>query len=599
MRYGFPEKAARELRFYEGLFRLLRRIRVATPGSDRTVADLIERQAARTPERPAIFFEDRVVTFAEWERAANEVAHWALELGVRSGDAVALLMENRPEFLFVWAGLAKIGAVTALLNATQTGKALAHSISISGARHLILGCELGAAYQSAAPFLVQTPAVWTAGGSLAGTESLDPRLAAAPAQPIGREARAGLKGRDPCFLVYTSGTTGLPKAARISHARVFMMMNAFSALAKASAASRMYIPLPLYHTSGGICAIGAVLTVGGAVVLKRKFSVQNFWDDCARTGATHFIYIGELCRYLLNAPPHALERAHKLQAAIGNGLRPEIWMPFKERFAIPRIVEFYGATEGNVSLFNFDGRPGAVGRIPPFMKRAFHMRLIAFDVVAGVPIRDAAGRCRECRPGEIGEAIGRISDTATRARFEGYTAAGDTQKKILAGVFQSGDRWFRTGDLLRQDAQGYFYFVDRIGDTFRWKGENVATSEVAEALSLVPGIGEANVYGVAIPGLEGRAGMAALTVNGELDLDLLADRLVAALAPYARPVFLRVTGEMDATATFKHKKVDLAREGFDPAATRDALYFRDPEAGRYLPLDAERYRAIVAGRVRL
>lgn len=599
MPHAFPRAVAREMRFYDGLVRLLRRIRTAKPDSDSTLADVIEAQATKTPDRPAIHFEDRIVSYGEWNKAANAVAHWARAQGIRAGDVVALLMENRPEFLVMWTGLAKIGAVTALLNATQTGKALAHSITISHARHLILGAELGGAYQSAAPLLGQTPKVWAAGGVVAGTESLDAHLAAGPATPVGREARAGLKGRDACFLVYTSGTTGLPKAARISHARVFMMMNAFSALGKAGPRSRMYIPLPLYHTSGGICAVGAVLTVGGAIILRRKFSVQNFWDDCARYGATHFIYIGELCRYLLNAPPHPLERAHRLEAAIGNGLRPEIWVPFKERFQIPRIVEFYGATEGNVSLFNFDGRPGAVGRIPPLLKHAFHMRLIAFDPATGEPARDAQGRCRECRPGETGEAVGRISDKAVRARFEGYTAEDDTRKKILADAFEPGDRWFRTGDLLRQDAQGYFYFVDRIGDTFRWKGENVATSEVSEALSLVPGVSEANVYGVSIPGLEGRAGMAALTTSGELDLDLLADTLVAALAPYARPVFLRMKGEMDATATFKHKKVDLAREGFDPSTTSDPLYFREPDAGRYLPLDADGYRAIVAGKVRL
>ncbi len=595
---GLVDRVRRDLRFYGGLARLLRRIRVAKPGSHWTLADVLEREASRAPDRPAILFEGRAITYAEWESAANAVARWALALGIRRGDVIALLMENRPEFLFVWAGLAKIGAATALLNSSQSGKSLAHGIATSGARHIIVGAELGAAYRNTLAHLTEPPYAWSLGGRVLGTRELDEFLTTKVA-PVGREARRGLSGADTCFYVFTSGTTGLPKAARISHARVAMMMNAFSALARANAKSRMYIPLPLYHTSGGICAVGAVLTVGGTIILRRKFSVHAFWDDCVRYGATHFIYIGELCRYLLNAPAHPQERMHRLQGAIGNGLRPDIWTDFQTRFAIPDIVEFYGATEGNVSLFNFDGKPGAVGRIPRWMKSFLHMRLVAFDDAAGEPARNARGRCRECRPGEIGEAIGRISETATRARFEGYTEQSDTQRKILRDVFKTGDAWFRTGDLLRQDEAGYFYFVDRVGDTFRWKGENVATSEVSEALSHVPGVREANVYGVAIPGLEGRAGMAALTVDGELDLDRLADALVAALAPFARPVFLRVKDELEATATFKHKKTDLVREGFDPAAISDPLYFHDPEAGRFVPLSEERYRAIVGGKVRL
>jgi fatty-acyl-CoA synthase len=592
-------RLARELRFYGGLIRMLRRIRVARPDSRQSVADILESKAAETPAAAAIHFEDRLITYRAWNQAANRIARWGLEQGIRRGEVVALLMDNRPEFLFVWAGLAKIGAVTALINASQTGKALAHSISLAQARHLILGAELSTAFTSAAILIGRPPKVWTLGGSIPGTEDLDPRLAAIQDHPLDRGARSGLKGSDTCFLVYTSGTTGLPKAALISHARVLLMMNAFSALAKASASSRIYIPLPLYHTSGGICAVGAVLTVGGSLIIRRKFSAQSFWQDCAHHKATHFIYIGELCRYLLNAPAHAQERAHTLQAAIGNGLRPEIWGPFKARFNIPEILEFYGATEGNVSLFNFDGREGAVGRIPPFIKRALHVRLIAIDLENDGPIRGEGGLCVECRPGEVGEAIGRISDKHTRAGFEGYTAKTDTAKKIVGDVFSLGDRWFRTGDLLRQDTDGYFYFVDRIGDTFRWKGENVATCEVAQALGLVPGIKEANVYGVAVPGTDGRAGMAALNVEGELDMDLLADRLVAALAPYARPVFLRLKGEIETTATFKQKKGELAREGFDPAASKDPLFVQEAETGRYVPLTPERYRAILKGKVRL
>ncbi|MFO1187577.1 MAG: long-chain-acyl-CoA synthetase [Alphaproteobacteria bacterium] len=579
-------RLAREARFYRGLLRMLRRIRVARPDSHETLADIIETQARLTPGAPAIYFEDRILTYDDWNRAANRVARWALEEHIRRGETVAILMENRPEFLIAWTGLAKIGAVGALLNTSQSGEALAHSLDISHARHLILGAELSAAFQSVAGRLRHPVKAWALGGHVPGTEDLDVRLAALQDHPVDRSVRAGLTGKDTCFLVYTSGTTGLPKAALISHARVFLMMNAFSALANAKPTSRMYIPLPLYHTSGGICAVGAVATVGGSLILRRKFSVHGFWEDCARYRATHFIYIGELCRYLLNAPPQALERAHTLQTAIGNGLRPEVWEKFKARFNIPEIVEFYGATEGNVSLFNFDGRPGAVGRIPRFMKRALHMRLVAIDLATEQPVRGADGLCVECRPGEAGEAIGRISEKDTRARFEGYTAKADTERKVLSDVFKRGDRWFRTGDLLRQDTDGYFYFVDRIGDTFRWKGENVATCEVSKALASVPGIKEANVYGVPVPGTDGKAGMAAIHVESYLDMDALADRLVAMLAPYARPVFLRVKDEIDDGHLQAQENRPCAPR-VRPQGDARSIFVHDAQEGRCVPLDEE------------
>jgi fatty-acyl-CoA synthase len=337
--------------------------------------------------------------------------------------------------------------------------------------------------------------------------------------------------------------------------------------------------------------------LGGALILKRKFSVHEFWSDIHKYDATIFEYIGELCRYLLNAPPSPLEKGHKIRAITGNGLRPEIWREFQQRFAIPRIVEFYGATEGNVSMLNYDGTVGAVGRTPEYLEWLLPSRVVRFDVEKEMPVRGPDGLCIECVPGEVGETIGGISTRAGR-EFEGYTNRAESEKKMLRDVFRKGDLWFRTGDLMRRDAHGYFYFVDRIGDTFRWKGENVSTGEVGEALAAVPGILEANVYGVSVVGAEGRAGMAALVVNGDFNLDELPVRLKNRLAPYARPIFLRLSPRIDVTGTFKQRKVDLVREGFDPAAIADPVYFLDPDTGKYERLTPERYADIVAGRVK-
>jgi fatty-acyl-CoA synthase len=332
--------------------------------------------------------------------------------------------------------------------------------------------------------------------------------------------------------------------------------------------------------------------------LQEKFSARRFWDDVARWDCTLFQYIGELCRYLLNAPVNANENAHRLRLAFGNGLRADIWRAFQTRFQIPHIVEFYAATEGTFSLINVEGEPGAIGRVPPFLAHRFPSALVKFDTTRGAPIRDAQGLCLPCARGETGEAIGKIgAGSEAAARFEGYTNTGDSEAKVLRNVFAPGDAWFRTGDLMRQDDKGFFYFVDRIGDTFRWKGENVSTFEVAEALAACPGVAEATAYGVLISGADGRAGMATLVTGEGFDLGVLHKHIAAHLPAYARPLFLRLSQEIATTDTFKQKKAQLAREGFDPGKIADALYFDDGNA--YVPLDAALFAKINAGELRL
>jgi fatty-acyl-CoA synthase len=357
----------------------------------------------------------------------------------------------------------------------------------------------------------------------------------------------------------------------------------------------------MYHSVGGVVAIGAALVNGGSVLIRDRFSASQFWDDVSRFDCTLFQYIGELCRYLVQAAPHPREREHRLRLACGNGLRPDVWNAFKDRFRIAQILEFYAATEGNFSLYNAEGEPGAIGRIPPFLARRLPTALIAFDVDKGEPVRDPNGYCVRCSTDEVGEAIGQIPRAREGAggRFEGYTNERDSKKKILRDVFEPGDAWFRTGDLMRRDARGFFYFVDRIGDTFRWKGENVATSEVAQAMMECPGVLEANVYGVTVPRADGRAGMAALVVDGRFDLAVLRAHLGTRLPVYARPLFLRILGEMAVTTTFKHKKSELQGAGYDPSQTEDAIYFNDAARGAFVRLDRTLCKRIQRGETRV
>ena len=335
---------------------------------------------------------------------------------------------------------------------------------------------------------------------------------------------------------------------------------------------------------------------GGTLVLKKKFSASQFWPDIAEHRCTMFVYIGELCRYLVNQPTQDQERS-PLKMAFGNGLRPDVWDKMNARFKIEQILEFYGSTEGNVSMFNFDGKPGAIGRIPKYLRKRFNVKLVRFDVETEQPERNAQGFCIECRPGEIGEAIGAMGDDP-RTSFAGYADKAATEKKVLHGAFAANDSWFRTGDLMRQDDEGYFYFIDRIGDTFRWKGENVSTGEVAEQLSQIPGVTEVNVYGVTVPHADGRAGMASLVAGPTFDLAEFQAKSEAALPPYAQPLFLRLQPEFETTGTLKYRKVDLVEEGFDPSKAKEPLYFKEPGVG-YVLIDAALLARIEAGDVRL
>jgi fatty-acyl-CoA synthase len=594
---GLISAIKREAIYLGSIARTLWLLRRVKPHSTRSIVDIVEDQAKARPGNIAIYYLDQAMSYAQLDARANRYAHWALAQGIGRSTPVALLMENRPDFLCAWLGMFKVGAQVALINTNLVGAALAHSINVSGARHTIVGAELVRQFLDA-PFEAP-PMLWVEGiDPLDGhIGNLSSALTAAPETSPGKQARAGVTLKDRAFFIYTSGTTGLPKAANFSHMRMLFMMSGFVGALRPRETDRIYDPLPLYHSTGGVCAVGLAFFSGGALVIKRRFSVHEFWDDVHTYGATMFEYIGELCRYLLNAPPSPLERGHKIRAITGNGLRPEIWREFQARFHIPRIVEFYGATESNVSMLNYDGTVGAVGRVPEYLEWLLPSRVVRFDVEKEMPVRGPDGLCVECEADEVGEAIGGMSKRAGR-EFEGYTNRAESDKKMLRDVFAPGDTWFRTGDLMRRDAHGYFYFVDRIGDTFRWKGENVSTGEVGEVLAAAPGILEASVYGVTVPGVDGRAGMASLVVNGDFRLDLLPDRLQHRLAHYARPIFLRLSPRIDVTGTFKQRKMDLVRDGFDPSAIADPLYVMDPDSGAYERLTPQIYADIVEGRTK-
>ncbi len=567
---------------------------------DRIFPTMIEELAERLGDAPALLSDRECLTYRELAERSNQYARWALEQGIAKGDVVCLLMTNRPEYLAIWLGITSVGGVVALLNTNLVGPSLSHCINIVEPKYLIIAGEFVDPLTTALSRLTLSPSIWIHGVNHLSYQRVDLDIRQRSGEVLSSEERRPLTIEDRALYIFTSGTTGLPKAANISHARVMQWSHWFSGMMGAQPTDRMYNCLPMYHSIGGVLVPGATLIAGGAVVIREKFSASQFWNDVIHWDCTMFQYIGELCRYLLHAAPSSNETSHRIRMACGNGLATEVWDRFKERFQIPNIFEFYAATEGGVSLFNIEGKRGAIGHIPAYLAHRFSPPLVLFDIEKGEPVRNDQGFCIRCALNEVGEAIGKIADEPSNvgSRFEGYTNKKASDQKILRNVFEPGDAWVRTGDLMRKDEQGFFYFVDRIGDTFRWKGENVSTSEVSNAIGTFPGVLHANVYGVAIPNTEGRAGMVALVIEHPIDLSTFRKHLLTFLPSYACPLFLRIQDDVELTGTFKYSKTELVRQGYDPVATTDAIYFDNPESHSFIRLNEALYHRIQNGYVR-
>jgi len=557
-----------------------------------TLADRLEEQARKQGERPFLIYAGQPYSYAQVDARANQMAHTFYAKGLRAGDVCGLLMENRPEFFCSWFGLVKLGVVVAFINTQVNGRALLHALQTTAAKAVVVGeeCLGNLAATDELPALsywllpdAENP--WTAALPKVVDGHFAARLDSAPASAFPRDMRAGIEAQAPTLLIFTSGTTGLPKAARYSHMRWLSSGDVMEVTLQATCEDVFYCCLPLYHGAAATSVTSTALRAGASIVVRRKFSVREFWKDVREQRISVFQYIGEICRYLLNQPVVDREREHSLRCMLGAGLTPESWQRWVERFGPIQIFEGWGATEANANLINVDNYAGSCGRVPDWSRT--NLRLVRYDVENDCHPRDAQGFYQLCEVGEVGEAMGFIVDHPDigGGRFEGYTSAEASEGKIRRNVFCPGDAYWSSGDLLRQDSDGYCYFVDRIGDTFRWKSENVSTQEVADALGDLPGLELINIYGVQVPGHEGRAGMAAVLMQAGQDFDPEAFYALTeqSLPRYAAPVFVRVSAAADLTSTFKLRKVDLQRQGYCPQACQDPLFIRDEQARSYLP----------------
>ena len=571
------------------------------PSDEISMIDKLQDHAANLPDNAALLFEDRRISWSELNAKANQMANYFRSRGVTYGDKIAVNMENRPELLFVVMGAQKLGAVAGMVNTGQTHEALAHSLKLIEPKLVVVGSECLGNMESVADIIEAHHAdkmLYVADTGHAGSPAgyLDLMAEAEGQDTANITPDKVLTLGTPTYYIFTSGTTGLPKASITTHMKILRAGTQFGVnVMTLGPDDTYYCALPLYHSNALVVGFGSCLAGGATLALRRKFSASQFWEDCIKFEATAAIYIGELLRYLLAQPERESDRSHNVTRVLGNGLRPDIWMEFKNRFGIARIHEFYGASEGNsgfVNIFNFDK---TVGWSPGY---GSDWDVVSYDVDEDLPIRGADEHLQKVEIDQTGLLIFKISE---KNPFDGYTDAQASEKKILRDVFEKGDAWFNTGDLVVLQKHGHIQFGDRIGDTFRWQGENVATTEVESVIMKWPEIEDAVVYGVTVPGRDGRCGMLYLTQKeeGKLDLNGLAAHMRENLPTYAVPRFIRIGQKVDVTGTFKFQKSKLKNAAYNVAEVDDPLHLLARDADGVEPITAEVQASIDKGDVRL
>lgn len=563
----------------KGLYTLIS----SKPDKYRSIGSHLEAHAKKRPKAPAIRYQDDEFSYQQVNAWVNRYAQYFLSQGIKAGETIGINIENRTECLISVLATVKVGAVAAMINTSQRGEVLLHSINLVKPKLMLIGEEqvenmatvvesldiklrtqlyyLEDSGQRPCPSYYQNLEILTQGLNEENPDTTDK-----------------IQMRQPCFYIFTSGTTGLPKASVMSHYRWHKSMAGMGlASMRLRSDDVMYLSLPLYHNNALTVSMAGILGSGGCIAISRKFSSSRFWDEVRHYQATTFCYIGELCRYLLNNKPQTNDKDHKIRAIIGNGLRPDIWMEFKQRFAIDHINEFYGASECNLVFTNAFNLDCTAGICPlPY-------NIVAYDIEADEALRDQNGFMIPVKKGETGLLITEINP---KQPFEGYTDKAASEKKILSHVFQSNDQWFNTGDLVINQGLRHIAFADRLGDTFRWKGENVATTEVEAVANEFPGVEHSVAYGVEIPGTDGRAGMAALTITDIEDFDAgsFSRHLHEKLPAYAVPLFIRIREQEEVTGTFKYRKVELKKEHYDLAQVQEPIFVMLPEQGQFEPL---------------
>ncbi|RWS29198.1 Long-chain fatty acid transport protein 1-like protein [Leptotrombidium deliense] len=553
------------------------------------------------PNKVAISYKDEEWTYEELDTFSNKVANVLLNCGLKVGDEISLFMTPKPEYVGFWLGAAKTGIITALINTNQKDETLLHSITTVNSKAVIFGNELQQSIKQIYETIRENKNIQLFCYGDFDSKTLPVKNMNRLIEDSSDDDPVHLdngKFTDRLFYVYTSGTTGMPKAVIIKHSRYLYLSSVVRNLLLLRDDDVVYTVIPLYHMAGGCIGTGLCLVWGNSIVIRSSFSASNFWKDCVKYKCTIAQYVGELCRYLLLQPKSEFDSTHKVRLMFGNGLRPNIWKEFQERFQIETIGEFYGASEGNSNVINMDNTVGSCGFISQLLPGRitdffFPVSLIRVNEETGEAIRGPDGLCVRCQPNQCGEFIGKIVKEDPTREFDGYLNTEATNKKIIRDVYRKGDMYFRSGDLLYLDQFGYVFFKDRTGDTYRWKGENVSTTEVEEVISKIIKHRDCIVYGVEIPGCEGRAGMVAIAGDTTVEMDKLYIKLGNKLPKYAIPVFVRLTEKIELTGTFKMSKTVLQKQAFNPTITDDQIFVIDTNKNGYVKMDRYLYEDII------
>ena len=565
---------------------------------DDSIGRYLEANAVKYADKAALICEEGTWTYKEYNEEVNRLANHLISLGIKKGDVFVVIMENQPEILFCLGAAAKIGASASMINFNLRDKALHHCITIEPCKAIIVGEGQVQGFEeirgdlSLAP---DFPVYWMADGNRdpmpEGYQDLKKIMAAGSAE--NPATTNTVNTHDAFAFVFTSGTTGLPKAAYQYHRSwIKVGLGMGKLMLKLTSKDRWYACLPFFHTNPVKIAWGCAHQNGAAIVMVRKFSASRFWEDVRKYKVTAFNYVGELCTYLMNNPETPDDRNHTLAKMLGNGMRPDVYGAFKRRFGVKRIIEAYGASEfdlGFMNLFNLDGTIG-------FSTNKF--ALVKYDAENDDLARDENGFLIRVKAGEPGIVLGEARESVD---ITGYTSMEATEKKMIYDAFEKGDRWFNTGDMLRNIGWGHHEFVDRTGDTFRWKGENVSTMEVEKVVNSFPQVDQSTVYGIKFGDGDGRLGMVAVrphTTPDEFDLEGFGRMLSTSLPAYAIPRFMRFKTEFEMTPTHKIKKVGLREDGFDLTKIKDPMFVLLPGRDTYQPLTVEIAAEIIDGRYR-
>ena len=580
----------------------LLRYKFPDPDDNSSLAHTFKKTVEKFGNRDFIYFENQTLTYSEVDQAANIFAKKLIDDGVVHGDKVVLFMENRPEYITSILALNKIGAIGVLINTSLTGKPLIHCINSSDSKKCIVGAELALSLEevlSEINIKDKTDIYWISDGDTFKCPdwSLDIKDFINDSENIDIEISSKVTAKDTAFYIFTSGTTGVPKAALFPNSKIIAAsVNIVKGGYRLNETDCMYNCLPLYHSTGLMLGLCACIEAGSATFIRRKFSASAFWKEANKYNTTAFVYVGELCRYLSFQEPIEEEKNNPISKMVGNGLRPDLWDCFRNRFGVERIIEIYGASEGNALFMNLLNKDQTIG-----MTNA-KVGIFEYDVAEDTLVKDTDGRYVEVDEHQPGLLLVEIGPNAV---YNGYTDKKASEAKVIQNVLVEGDRWFNTGDLVKTMDVGFslgrihYQFVDRVGDTFRWKSENVSTNEVAEILNSYHEVNMANVYGVKVANSEGRAGMVAFNCNIEkFDWLSFSDFVSKKLPSYAQPVFVRIIDELETTGTFKLKKNDLREEAFHlDKVNGDLVFVKKPGKNSYERLDNDFYQSIKSGNV--